>query len=265
VNVVDFKEIYKRMMQKYGPQGWWPLLSHHGKGENPTKRGVSTGYHKNDFSIPEKESDIFEVMIGAILTQNTSWIRAEAAIIELNNQKLLSIEKLEEIPQEELAQIIKTSGYYNQKAIKIKNLIQFLKQNSIAALKKMNVLELREKLLEIKGVGKETADSIILYALQKPIFVIDAYTKRLFSRFGFCELKVEYDELQKMFDDQLEKSVPLFNEYHALIVQHCVHVCLKKPKCVECIFNSDCKKVIPVEIKKKKITKENKSVNKKKS
>ena len=248
---MEIMQIYHALMEKYGPQGWWPLLSHHGKGDNPTLRGVSTGYHKNDFSIPNSESDIFEVMIGAILTQNTSWVRAEAAIIELNNQHLLSIDSLDQITTEELAQIIKTSGYYNQKAIKIKNLIAFLKQHPISELQRMEIKELRENLLSIKGVGNETADSIILYALQKQIFVIDAYTKRLISRLGICDFKIEYEDLQKIFHHAIDPSVQVFNEFHALIVQHCVHICLKKPKCLECIFNSDCKKIIPVESTKK--------------
>ena len=100
---MNIKEIYEMLMNNYGPQGWWPLLSHHGKGDNPTMRGVSTGYHKNDFSIPASDSDILEVMVGSILAQNTSWLRAEAAIVELNNHKYLSIEKIDEISVEELA------------------------------------------------------------------------------------------------------------------------------------------------------------------
>jgi endonuclease-3 related protein len=246
---MNIKEIYEMLMNNYGPQGWWPLLSHHGKGDNPTMRGVSTGYHKNDFSIPASDSDILEVMVGSILAQNTSWLRAEAAIVELNNHKYLSIEKIDEISVEELAEIIRTSGYYNQKAARLKLLVEFLKANPIDKLKKMSVPNLREILLTIKGVGNETADSMILYALQKPIMVIDAYTKRFFSRMGFCKITIEYNDLQKKFHDQYEKEkginkVHVYNEYHALIVQHCVHVCLKKPKCNECIFNSTCPKTI---------------------
>jgi endonuclease-3 related protein len=126
----------------------------------------------------------------------------------------------------------------------------------------MNIKDLREKLLSIKGVGNETADSIILYALQKPIFVIDAYTKRFLSRLGLCDLAIEYNDLQKIFHDKLGPSVQVFNEYHALIVQHCVHICLKKPKCSDCIFDSECKKIIPV-VNKKKSTKKPKSNDKK--
>jgi len=154
-----------------------------------------------------------------ILTQNTNWNNVEKCIYNLNKNKLIDIDRLKEIKTGKLAQLIKSSGYYNQKAVKIKNFIGFITENKIDALKKLSTDKLRENLLSVNGIGKETADSIILYAFEKPIFVIDAYTKRIFSKLGMCNEDIDYDELQRMFTDNLNKDVELFKEYHALIVR----------------------------------------------
>src|SRR3989344_5270845 len=167
-------EIYRTLLSEYGKQGWWPL----------SKDNLHTKHHNG---APETEKDILEICLGAILTQNTNWNNVEKCIYNLNKEKLIDINKLKKIKTEKLAQLIRSSGYYNQKAIKIKNFIDYIYNKKISDLKNKKKEELRAELLAIKGIGPETADSIILYAFEKPIFVIDAYTKRIFSRLGLCK------------------------------------------------------------------------------
>lgn len=202
-----FQLIYNKLLKKYGKQGWWPL----------SKEGLESKHHNGN---PETEKDIFEICIGAILTQNTNWNNVEKCIYNLNKKKLIDIEKLKKIKIEKLAQLIRSSGYYNQKAKKIRNFINYIYNKNLKILKNKSTEELREELLNINGIGKETADSIILYAFNKPIFVIDAYTKRIFSKLKICKNNISYDELQKMFMKNLSSDVDLFKEYHALIVRH---------------------------------------------
>ncbi len=176
-----------------------------------------------------------------ILTQNTNWKNVEKAIVELNKRNLIDIKKIKDIDEKELAFLIKSSGYHNQKAKKLKNFCEFLIKNKKKKLKKLFQNELailREELLSIKGIGPETADSIILYATKKPIFVIDAYTKRILNRLGFKEKS--YDELQSLFTQSLPKSERLFNEYHALLVKMGKSVCKKVPLCENCPLKQGC-------------------------
>lgn len=256
---IKIHDLYSLLLKKYGYQGWWPLLRLNDYGNNPTLRGHYTGYHPGNYEIPSSYEDVFEIMIGSILAQNTSWINAEKALNELYKRNLLDIQKLRDISLEYLAESIRSSGYYNQKAIKIKNLIQFLENNPISILLEKPVEELRKSLISVKGIGPETADSIILYALKKPIFVIDAYTKRLSIRLGFVEHNPEpsYQELQDLFQSVFDSDANLFNEFHALIVQHCVHVCEKKPKCENCLLTKNCPKIIIQPVKRKKSRKTN--------
>ena len=258
-------KLYHILLDHYGAQGWWPLLRLSKSKINPTLRGKFTGYHPNNFQIPEIQQEILEIMIGAILTQNTSWVNAEKALNNLFINQKDSIESLNEINTEELANLIRSSGYYNQKAVKIRNLTKFLSQNSIKSLDQLPIINLREKLLSIKGVGPETADSMILYGFKKPIFVIDAYTKRLFGRMGLILSKESYQYFQDTFHHSLPPDVAIFNEYHALIVQHCAHICKSKPKCQICILNDRCKRIIPVKPKKKSSIKNRVSIKKKSS
>ncbi|MBN1377072.1 endonuclease [Candidatus Woesearchaeota archaeon] len=224
-----FEQIYHILINKYGPQFWWPVTS---------QNKVIPEYKKKD-SLTEKQKT--EIMFGAILTQNTSWKNTEKAIVNLNKNDLIDIDKILEINVTELANLIKSSGYFNQKAKKLKNICLFLKENPVNELERLKITDLRKKLININGIGKETADSIILYAFNKPIFVIDAYTKRLFSRSGLCRKDVSYDELQELFHSNLEKNAELFNEYHALIVEHCKEFCRKKPLCKECFLKEICR------------------------
>lgn len=200
-------EIYHKLYQHYGSQHWWPA-------DSP-----------------------FEVIVGAVLTQNTAWQNVEKAIRNLKRENLLSATKLAKIPIEKLAKIIRPVGFYNIKAKRLKSVINFLMNNydgNIRKLKRQNIRILRSQLLTIDGVGEETADSILLYALEKPTFVVDAYTKRIFSRHNFFKLDMPYSSVQKFFIDNLPKSVKIYNEFHALLVRLAKDYCRTTPNCLEC-------------------------------
>ena len=194
-------KIYNKLLSHFGEQNWWPTIS-------KNKR--------------------LEIIIGAILTQNTSWRQVEKAIRNLHDRGLLNRKALEEIPTQKLASLIKCTGYYKQKAKKIKEFLKF--KGKIT----------RENLLKIWGIGRETADSILLYAYNKPFFVVDAYTKRIFERLGFG--KKNYDELQKMFHKNLPRDIKVYKEYHALLVELGKNYCRKRnPLCSKCPLNEICK------------------------
>ena len=197
-------DIYRVLFQRNGSLNWWP-------GET-----------------------CIEVCVGAILTQNTSWLNVEKAIDNLKKEDLLSVDQILSVSSERLSKLIRPAGYFNQKAGYLKGLCKFLKEHSLTKLRKMEAHEVRELLLNIKGIGPETADSILLYALDLPIFVIDAYTKRIFSRIGIVPSKATYQELQEFFHSKLPTDVGLFNDYHAQLVMLGKGFCNKKPKCPEC-------------------------------
>ena len=211
-------DIYLKLLNSFGPQYWWPV----------TKEGeVAPKYHK---SIILNEKQKLEICFGAILAQNTNWRNAEKAIINLNKNKLIDIKKIKNIKNKKLALIIKSSGYHNQKAKKLKNFCNFLLKDYNGSLKKLfknNIEKLRSGLLSVNGIGPETADSIILYAAKKPVFVINAYTKRILNRIG-CKEKT-YDELQRLFMQNIPNSEKLFNECHALLVELGKSICKKEP------------------------------------
>jgi len=179
----------------------------------------------------------FEVIIGTILTQNTSWKNAEKAVRALIHAGALDAGKIRRLPQRPLARLIRSSGYYNQKAERLKlvsayfveHFSRFRKRSGLSA-----TARLREELLAIKGIGPETADSILLYAFQKPVFVVDAYTRRIFHRLGLCGEKASYGEIQELFHRSLPRDQRLFNEYHALLVEHAKRHCSKQPLCSAC-------------------------------
>ncbi|MBW1800530.1 MAG: endonuclease III domain-containing protein [Deltaproteobacteria bacterium] len=182
------------------------------------------------------ESD-FEVMVGAVLTQNTNWKNVEQAIDHLKNSGLLSFRALHDVPVSELALKIRSSGYYNIKAKRLKNLLDFLWEHvgeDLSALSREDTQTLRAGLLSVKGIGPETADSILLYAARRPVFVIDAYTHRILHRHGMVGEQTDYHELQALFMDSLPEDVPLFNEFHALIVKTGKHFCRRTPLCHKC-------------------------------
>jgi endonuclease III related protein len=212
------QSIYVRMLEEYGCQGWWPL---------------SGKYHPGRFEYPRTENQLFEICIGAILTQNTAWKNVELALKNLREADLLTPQKIIAANTITLAQLIRPAGYFNQKAKKLKMFApHFVKWQKKAPT--------RDELLEIWGIGKETADSILLYAFHEPIFVIDAYTKRLFARLGITRHDATYDQLQALFMDRLDRRHELFNEYHALIVEHAKQHCSAKPRCPGCPLRTFC-------------------------
>jgi endonuclease-3 related protein len=179
----------------------------------------------------------FEVMVGAILTQNTAWTNVEKAIAALKGERLLSPEALSQIAEEALATIIRPSGYYNVKAKRIKSFVRFFREEyagNIAIMSTEELPILREKLLGVRGIGQETADSILLYACGKPVFVCDAYTRRILHRHGMIDDGADYRRIQEMFMNHLPHDAPLFNQFHALIVYAGKTFCRKMPKCERC-------------------------------
>ncbi len=223
-----FQQIYEILLNKFGYQGWWPVTPSCGAEAVPVY-GVKTRTDKQRF----------EIIIGAILTQNTTWKNVEKAIENLNKADLIDVNKFLKIDIKKLAQLILPSGYFNQKAERLKIIAGFVKEYGFDKLKKMETFELREKLLALKGVGPETADSILLYAFDRPIFVIDTYTKRIFERLGFKANN--YDGWQKLFMDNLPEDAGLFNEYHALLVELGKRNCKKKQQCEMCCIKRFCK------------------------
>jgi len=180
----------------------------------------------------------FEIMVGAVLTQNTSWSNVEKAINNLKKENLLEPRKLYRTNQEKLAQLIKPSGYYNIKAQRLKNFVNIFVNDFEGSVEKMfsgDGRELRKKLLNVNGIGPETADSILLYAGKKPFFVVDAYTKRIFSRHKLISKDSTYYQIQEFFSQNLDRDVKLFNEFHAQIVMLGRTICTSKnPDCAKC-------------------------------
>ena len=200
-------DTYKKLYSYFGPQHWWPANS------------------------------AFEVVIGAILTQNTAWANVEKAIVRLKKNRLLTPKRLYATDVKRIAEFIRPSGYYNIKAVRIKSFLKVLFAEFKANPSQMFSLDsaaLREKLLQIKGIGPETADSILLYAAKKPIFVVDAYTRRFLLRHRLINEKVNYQQIQSLFEGNLPHKLKLFNEYHALIVRLAKEFCRAKPLCNVC-------------------------------
>ncbi len=212
-NSERIRKFYQALYKKFGPQGWWPAET------------------------------ALECILGAVLTQSTSWKNVEKAIDNLRRGNLISVEGINSITADELVLLIRPSGYYNQKAIKIKNFISFLVDEFSGSLELMFATErsqLRKKLLSIKGIGPETADSIMLYAGGIPVFVVDAYTWRVLLRHGLAPEATSYDEIQELFTDSLSEDAAIFNEYHALLVRLAKEHCKKRdPVCSGCPLEYD--------------------------
>ncbi len=206
-------DVYERLLEAYGPQDWWP-------GDSP-----------------------FEIIVGAILTQATSWTNVAKAIDNLKAEGMLSREGLRDISIDELAQLIRPSGYFNVKARRLKAFITYLwdaYDGDLNEMLKMDGPALRHELLAINGIGEETADDILLYAADKPVFVIDAYTRRILERLGNGDGASGYAEYQQLFHDALPMDARIFNEYHALLVRHGKDVCRPTPQCEECCLREIC-------------------------
>ncbi|ACO03805.1 MAG TPA: endonuclease III domain-containing protein [Persephonella sp.] len=200
-------EIYRTLLDFFGYQNWWPVYS-----DNP----------------------FVEISFGAILTQNTSWKNVEKALKNLIDEDLVDLEKVSCIHEEKLQEIIKPAGFYKRKS---RTLIEFSRRFKDIEKDKIT----RDLLLSVKGIGKETADSILLYALNRPYFVVDAYTRRVFSRIGFFDKNLSYDEIQELFEKNLPEDTDIYKEYHALIVELGKSFCRKKPLCKDCPLFANCK------------------------
>jgi len=226
----ELEKIYSLLAGTYKKQGWWPVYSSEKKA---SEYGVGA---------PRDDQDRFEIVIGAILTQNVAWKNVEKALGALKKSKIFSPRKLHKADDEFIAACIRPAGYYNQKTIKIKNFLNWFRSinYSFDELKKIKTEVLRKNLLAINGVGPETADSILLYALNRKIFVVDAYTKRIFSRLNLTSIDDSYDSIQEYFHRELNGTIKKYNEYHALIVAHGKDICKNKPVCSECCLKHTC-------------------------
>jgi endonuclease-3 related protein len=208
---------YHHLFEHYGRQHWWP------------------------------GDTAFEVMVGSVLTQNTAWTNVEKAIANLKGANLLDAEKIIKTPHNRLAMLLRPSGYFNIKAKRLRNFCEwYVKHGGWEALSHWPTEKLRQSVLSVNGIGPETADDIVLYAFHRPVFVIDAYTRRLFARLGVVSGEEDYETLRALFEEKLKglppkKRTQLFNEYHALIVRHAKEVCKKKPLCEACCVRQACK------------------------
>ena len=208
------KGIYNYLLELYGPQGWWPLIELHNiLNKNPTKTGSLNGYHPRDYTYPKIDNQCFEICIGAILTQNTSWPNVEKALLNLQKNNLLSPQKILDADTELLKNCIKPAGYFNQKAKKLKIFSDFY-------INLNNSIPKRDQLLNLWGIGPETADSILLYAFKTPTFVVDAYTRRILANLNMIDKKSDYNHIKTMIEQSLEPDTKTYQEFHALIVEH---------------------------------------------
>jgi endonuclease-3 related protein len=209
----DVRELYDRLFAVYGPQNWWP-------GDGP-----------------------FDVIVGAILTQNTNWTNVEKALESLRNGGVWSFGTIERTDRDQLGELIRSSGYFNQKARKLHEFAALVNNDFHGELDGLLILpmvELRTRLLGIWGIGEETADDIILYAAGKPSYVIDTYTRRIVDRLGWHVGGNRYVDYQSLFTERLPDEAPLFNEFHALLDEHAAGVCRPTPKCEECCLREIC-------------------------
>jgi endonuclease III related protein len=201
-------QYYDALFRAHGEQHWWP-------GRTP-----------------------FEVIVGAILVQNTNWVNAARAIANLRQAKLLAPSALEMVSQHRLARLVRSSGYFRQKARKLKAFVKFLRKEhrgSLSAMFRTPTPKLREQLLSVHGIGPETADSVLLYAGNHPVFVVDAYTRRILQRHGLAHGKESYEEIRRLFEKSLPNDPQLFNEFHALIVHTGKNYCRSRaPRCSQC-------------------------------
>jgi len=210
--VTDLQEIYSKLLESFGPQHWWPA-------DTP-----------------------FEVMIGAILTQQTAWKNVETAIQNLKDANLLDVTSLHQASTQRLEKEIRKTGFYRQKSRAVKNFVAFIMEEYQGGLEQMcseDGQELRKRLLSVEGIGHETADSVLLYACSKPFFVVDAYTRRALKRLELIDTD-NYERIREFFESSLEKDAALYNEFHALWVELGKRYCRAKPICQTCPLNSLC-------------------------
>jgi len=214
------RKVYGFLLSEYGRQGWWPVTRT--KGGEPEYLGG-----------PRDSRERFEVAVGAVLTQNTSWKNAAMAVSALSAAGMIEPARLASASSEEVAALVRSSGYYNQKARRLGILARYFLEIGDGPPE-------RESLLRLEGIGPETADSIMLYAYSRAFFVVDAYTKRLFSRLGVIRGNESYDRIRGLFEGSLERSPEIYNEYHALVVVQCKRKCARVPECDECPISALC-------------------------
>jgi len=205
-------QVYQQLLGHYGEQSWWPA------------------------------DTAFEMMIGAILTQNTSWTNVEKALHNLREAEVLNVQALAACDKENLEQWVRPAGFFRQKSQRLLGLCHFyLEQGGIDGMKAWSMQSLRARLLGVHGIGPETADSILLYGIEKPIFVVDSYTKRIFHRLGILPEKINsYDAVQDFFQQHIASSLVIYQELHALIVAHAKAHCRSKPQCHSCPMLTHC-------------------------
>jgi endonuclease-3 related protein len=216
----DFRLIYTKLYNIYGPQGWWPLIGY--SGSNPNKTGAQQGYHPLNYKLPETRNQVYEIILGTILTQNTAWTSAEKALLNLHELNVIEPEKIMLLDDETLKGAIKCAGFLNQKSEYIMEITEFF-------ISLESRTPTRGELLQVKGVGNETADSILLYAYKQPEFVVDTYTKRIFTGLGLIVGNESYMKIKALFESNLPIDHCMYNEYHALIVEHAKRYYSKKP------------------------------------
>ena len=225
-------DVYNKLFGHFGPQGWWPV----------TKKGECIpGYFALRY-VRKSEREKCEICLGALLTQNTAWKNAEKALSHLHRAGVVSIEKIHAIPARRLEAYIRSSGYYRQKAIRLKEFAGHIfsrHRGRLGNLFAQPLSSARQELISIKGIGPETADSMLLYAGGKPVSVIDAYTYRIGERLGW-PVQREYAAAQRFFHRALPVSAAIYNEFHALLVALGKTVCAKVPRCMECPLNEEC-------------------------
>lgn len=215
--------IYNKLLETYSYQGWWPFIDY--EGINPTKTGAINGYHPKDYDFPKNEKQKFEVIFGSILTQNTSWPSVEMALKNLNDLIDFNPESIINFAnenEEDFKDAIRCAGFVNQKANYLKNISKFY-------IDLQDEIPSRKDILSVKGIGNETADSILLFAHKQKEFKVDAYTKRIFSYLGYINEKDSYIVIKNFFEDNFEGDVNQYQEYPALIVEHAKRYYSKKP------------------------------------
>ena len=213
----DIKLIYNKLYNHYGPQGWWPLLN-----RDITIKEVIMVNHPLNYDLPKTRNETYEIILGAILTQNTAWNSAEIALRNLKDLNAINPENLLDLDSETFKQAIRSAGFLNQKSVYINEVTKFY-------IKLDGKIPTRKELLEVKGVGNETADSILLYAFKQPEFVVDTYTRRIFSQIDLIDYNDNYNKIKTLFETLLPHNMIVYNEYHALIVAHAKKYYSKKP------------------------------------
>ena len=228
-----FRILYDRLYEHFGPQGWWPTTP---SGETRPR------YYPGEGARTLSSREQWEIVVGAILTQNTAWRNVEQALHALCSRRVLDLAALSTLDRAALTALIRPAGYFNQKAQRLQNIAHYILEHygDTAALLERPLESLRPELLALNGVGPETADSILLYAAQYPSFVVDSYTRRICARLGLVDESIGYTELQKRFVQALPADPVLFNEYHALLVKHATTYCKARPLCTSCCLHQQC-------------------------